>query len=72
MSNGPMKAWEVLLHYGIENCRECGCAIGECWEFVDYSNKNIVECPQCKERYYIEDLEERLNEKLKRRNDDTQ
>ena len=25
------------------------------WEFVDYSNKNIIKCPQCNTNYFVEE-----------------
>ena len=37
-----------------ERCDECNCAVGDDWEYKDYSNKNIILCPQCKAEYYIE------------------
>ena len=44
-----MKACEELELLGIEKCPECNCAIGQDWEYVDFSNKTLIECPQCKE-----------------------
>jgi len=43
--------WELK---GIENCPECHCATGDDWEFVDFSNKTIARCPQCRELIYLE------------------
>jgi len=57
-----MSAIDVLEELGIEKCRECGCPVGEGWEFKDFSNKTIITCPQCGEEYYIEEEEERLEE----------
>ena len=51
-----MKAYEELERKGIVECAECHCAVGEDWDYVDFSNKTTVECPQCKTRLYIEDL----------------
>ena len=53
------KAHEVLKYFGVERCRECNCVVAEDWKFVDFTNKNVVECPQCETKYYIEELKER-------------
>jgi NAD-dependent SIR2 family protein deacetylase len=39
---------EELQNRKFYRCNECKCAIGEDWEYKDYSNKNIIVCPQCK------------------------
>lgn len=49
-----MKAWEILEDQGFYHCPECRCAIGDDWEFVDFSDKTVIECPQCKERVYLD------------------
>ena len=43
-----MKAFEELKMMEIERCEECHCAIGNDWEYKDFSNKTIIICPQCK------------------------
>ncbi len=48
-----MKAMETLIMLGIEHCEECHCAIGDDWEFKDFSNRNIVICAQCKNEIYL-------------------
>lgn len=42
-----MKASERLEQLGIERCPECHCAVGDDWEWKDFSNRNIIICPQC-------------------------
>ncbi len=32
----------------LNECPECHCAIGDDWKYKDFSNKNIIICPQCK------------------------
>jgi len=44
-----MNALKELQTRKIERCPECGCAIGEDWEYKEFSNKTIIVCPQCKE-----------------------
>ena len=44
-----MKAYEELETMGIERCPECNCNVGKDWEYIDFSNKKLIECPQCKE-----------------------
>ena len=44
-----MTACEELLSKDIEKCPECHCAVGDDWEYKDFSNKGIVICPQCHE-----------------------
>jgi len=53
-----MKACEILLEKGIEQCEECHCAVGEDWEFKDFSNNTIVICPQCKTEIYLDESTE--------------
>ena len=43
-----MRVVEELEKLGIYKCPECNCAVGEDWEYKDFSNHNIVICPQCK------------------------
>lgn len=43
----PLTALEILQQKDIERCPECKCAIGDDWQFKDFSNKTIVICPQC-------------------------
>lgn len=42
-----MKVIEELKQLGIERCPECHCAIGDDWEYKDFSCKTIIVCPQC-------------------------
>jgi len=49
-----MKAWEKLVEKGIEHCPECKCAVGDDWEYKDYTCKTIVICPQCGEEIELE------------------
>jgi len=46
---------DILYRLGIHECRECHCATGDDWEYKDFSNKNIVICPQCKTEYNLLD-----------------
>ena len=50
-----MKAREELELLEIEECPECHCNIGDDWEYKDFSNKNIVICPQCTEEINLEE-----------------
>ena len=52
-----MKALEELEQRNIFNCVECRCAVGNDWDYVDFSNKEVIECPQCKHKVYSEVLE---------------
>ena len=51
------RATEELELRGIYKCPECKCALGDDWDYVDFSNKNIIECPQCKTKIYNEEIE---------------
>lgn len=51
-----MKVYEILQEMGYLHCEECKCAIGEDWEYKDFSSKTIVICPQCKNEICIEKL----------------
>ena len=51
-----MKASEELEELGIEECPECHCNLGEDWGYKDFSNKNIVICPQCKHEIYLDGI----------------
>jgi NAD-dependent SIR2 family protein deacetylase len=51
-----MKVYELLQEMGYLHCEECKCAIGEDWEYKDFSSKTIVICPQCKHELCIEKL----------------
>jgi len=42
-----MKAIEELQSLQIEHCPECHCAVGDDWDYKDYSNRTIVVCAQC-------------------------
>ena len=53
-----MKASEELERKGIYKCPECSCCVGNDWEYKDFSNKNIVVCPQCKTDIYLNEVEE--------------
>jgi len=52
-----MEIIEVCKQFGIEECPECHCNLGDDWEYKDFSNKNIVICPQCKYEIYLEKIE---------------
>lgn len=52
---GPIKAIEELIRLGIERCPECHCAVGDDWDYKDFSNKTIVVCPQCGEEIRLDD-----------------
>ena len=43
-----MNACEELLGKGIEHCPECHCAVGDDWQYKDFSCKTIIICAQCK------------------------
>lgn len=45
---------EELLNKGIEKCPECRCAVGEDWDYKDFSNKNCIVCPQCKHEIWCD------------------
>lgn len=57
MAGSPMKAIEELISLGIERCPECHCAVGDDWDYKDFSNKTIVVCPQCGEEIHLDALE---------------
>ena len=59
-----MNAKEELENRGITKCPECRCAIGDDWEYVDFSNKSIIECPQCKNKIFEDDVD-LMKEKIK-------
>lgn len=44
-----MKAVDVLISLGIDRCPECNCPIGDDWQYVDFSNRTLTQCPQCGE-----------------------
>lgn len=50
-----MKAYEELEMKEIYKCKECHCNVGDDWEYKDFSNKQVVECPQCGTCVYLED-----------------
>ena len=57
-----MKANEILLSKGIKECPECHYKSDFYdWEYVDFSNKNFVKCPQCKEEIYVGEQNENLH-----------
>lgn len=31
----------------IYHCQECHCAVGDDWEYLNFSNKTATKCPQC-------------------------
>jgi hypothetical protein len=53
-----MSIIDVLHDRFIFHCPECNCAIGDDWEYVDFSNKSIIECSQCKNRIYLEEVDD--------------
>ncbi len=55
-----MKAIDILNELEIEKCRECGCPVGDDWQFKDFSSKTIIVCPQCGTEYNIYEERERL------------
>ena len=57
-----LTAKEVLEQYNIYRCRECRCSTGTDWEFVDFTNNQVIECPQCGDKYYLEAIKERIKE----------
>lgn len=42
-----MKAIEELQKLKIEHCPECHCAVGDDWDYKDFSSHDIIVCPQC-------------------------
>lgn len=38
-------------------CIECKCAVGEDWGYVDCTNKEFIECPQCGEIYETSEMQ---------------
>lgn len=48
-----MQVLNTLEALGIEYCPECHCATGSDWQFVDFSNHNLIECPQCHEHIEV-------------------
>ena len=63
-----MNAREELESNGIYNCPECKCALGDDWEYEDFSNKTVIKCPQCGHLIYTEDfkkVEEEKKEEVK-------
>ena len=49
-----MRAIDELVELGIKKCPECLSAVGDDWEYIPFSNKDAVECPQCKEIIFLE------------------
>ena len=43
-----MDCIKELQSLGIEKCAECHCAVGEDWQYKDFSSKTSAVCPQCK------------------------
>ena len=43
-----MTPYEELGLIGIERCPECSNLCGDDWKYVDFSNKYLIQCPQCK------------------------
>jgi len=52
-----MGMYKTLDYFGIERCQECKCAIGDDWEYKDFSNKSVVICPQCKTEIILVEVE---------------
>jgi len=50
-----MKAYEAREKIlKIDKCPKCNCNVADDWEYVDFSNKNVIECPQCNEHFFLE------------------
>lgn len=50
-----MKAIDELIEAGIERCPECHCAVGDDWDYKDFTCKTVIVCPQCKTEIYMDD-----------------
>jgi hypothetical protein len=57
-----LKAYEELKSLEVEECEECHCLTGEDWEYVDFTNKTVVQCPQCGTKIYLDAIREDLEE----------
>lgn len=54
-----MTAEALLNHFQITKCPFCECLTVEPgWDFLNQSEKEVIECPVCKERIYINELTE--------------
>lgn len=51
-----MTACEELIEKGIEHCPECHCAVGEDWEYKDFSVCSLIVCPQCNTEIAVTEL----------------
>ena len=52
-----MKAKEELQLKGINECKECHySAYNDGWEYVDFTSKSVVICPQCGTKIYLENF----------------
>ena len=50
-----MKVHEELESKGIEECPECHNLVSDDWDYVDFSNKTVTKCPQCRHRIFLEE-----------------
>jgi uncharacterized paraquat-inducible protein A len=51
----PLKPNKVLQSINIDECEECHfSAYNDGWEFVDFTCKTVIECPQCQTKIYTE------------------
>lgn len=52
-----MEANEEMIRMGYHGCDECHCGTEhDEWEYLDYTSKSVIKCPQCSELYYTESL----------------
>jgi uncharacterized protein YbaR (Trm112 family) len=54
-----MKAVEEMKILDIKECPECHCNPGDDWVYKDFSNRNILICPQCKTELYLDDYRQK-------------
>ena len=48
-----MKANDELINRKIYECEECHfSSFNDGWEYVDFTSKTVIECPQCKNKIY--------------------
>ena len=68
-----MTAAEHLISLDILRCEECNNPVANDWKYIDFTNKTVVECSQCKTKYYTESIEEHIkaiDEDLKQQEND--
>ena len=57
-----MTALEELMINEIYNCPECHCPTGDDWQYVDFTSRSVIKCPQCGNEIFMDDF---INKKEK-------